>query len=173
MKMKLKQIKDYHIWKALGVPAVVFLFIVLCLSIYLFCAFLPDANKKVDNRAEPPASSAHMEKTADGSPEQEASVTAAPREQEASDSVKIVDLSEEALTLLACTKEQLAEEIKEFLNANGFADIREVVYEKEIVISHGDDTVSAGFYLQRNGETYEICCIYDRKNFSRSMMVWE
>lgn len=170
MKKYDNKIKDKHIWKVLGAPAVAFLFIVLCLSIYLFCAFIfPAINKAADSNTKTPASSARHEKTV----EPAVSDSPVPREQEAPASVDIVDLSEEVMTLLDCTEEQLAGEIKEFLNANGFADVREVVYEKEIVISHEDDTVSAGFYLQREGEIFEICCIYDRKNHSRSMIVWE
>lgn len=96
-----------------------------------------------------------------------------PEKQEVASDINILNLQKEAISLLNCTEEQLAEEIKEFLNANGFADVVEVVYEKEIVISHADNTVSAGFYLQREDVTYEICCIYNRDNDTRTVVVWE
>lgn len=107
------------------------------------------------------------------SPIPEVTPSYVPEKQEVASDINILNLQKEAISLLNCTEEQLAEEIKEFLNANGFADVVEVVYEKEIVISHADNTVSAGFYLQREDVTYEICCIYNRDNDTRTVVVWE
>lgn len=92
-----------------------------------------------------------------------------PEDREVSSAINILDLQEEVVSLLHCTEEQLAGEIKEFLNANGFADVEEVFYEKEIIISHADNTVTVGFYLQREDETYEICCIYNRDTNIRTI----
>lgn len=110
-----------------------------------------------------------------------ADVTAAPKitpfpasqEKVVSSSIRISGLQEETLQLLQCTKRQLVSEIREFLNSNGFADVTEVVYGNEIVISHADNSVSVVFYLQGEGVPYEICCIYDRENDFRTMVVWE
>ena len=88
-------------------------------------------------------------------------------------SVKILGLPEEVLSLLHCTERKLAGEMKEFFNANGFADVAEVAYEKETVISHGDNSVSACFSLEREGEAYEVCCIYSRDSEERSIVIWE
>ena len=95
------------------------------------------------------------------------------REEVPASSVRISGLPEETLSLLRCTEGQLAEELKEFFNANGFADVSEAAYEGETVISHGERSVSAFFSLERDGGAYEICCVYSRDDDSRAIDIWE
>ncbi len=116
----------------------------------------------------PEASSSSRPGDAASSPPEEGA-----REEMPASSVRITGLPGEVLSLLHCTEGRLAEEMKGFFNANGFADVAEAEYEGETVISHGDCSVSAFFSLERDGDIYEVCCIYRRDAGSRTMDIWE
>lgn len=116
----------------------------------------------------PEATASSTSETAASSPPEEGA-----QEEMPASSVRITGLPGEVLSFLHCTERRLAEEMKEFFNANGFADVGEAAYEGETVISHGDHSVSAFFTLERDGDVYEICCIYSRDDGSRTMDIWE
>lgn len=116
----------------------------------------------------PEASSSSRSGDAASSPPEEVA-----REEKPASSVRITGLPGEVLSILHCTEGQLAGEMKGFFNASGFADVAEAAYEGETVISHRDRSVSAFFSLERDGDIYEICCIYSRDDGSRTMDIWE
>ncbi len=171
-------------WVLLSVMALAFI-IVAVLGMLLFLPDKEEGDGIVSSVAAQEDASPSREYGASASPVPEASSSSPPeiaassltgkgaQEEMPASSVRITGLPGEVLSLLHCTEGQLAGEMKEFFNASGFADVEEAAYEGETVISHGDRSVSAFFSLERDGDIYEVCCIYSRDAGSRAIDIWE